>query len=343
MPSDYSRLMCWLVVYTLAFAAIYTAPETFVTLEIHGIGILQRVYSRIMKAVLGLLMVTAFAAAPGRATVLFGAYGSGSAAVQGNDNPFLLTQPLPKTGVGVVWVQAVQGGDIVVEVEGQPYCDNAPNLKPQHVYDMQVQLWLLRSNGTALAPHGTPTHVAVSNMGCSANPMQFSFTPVPNEDPIAVVLCVDGKLSVTALPGKAGGSAVQDAEKMKAVVLKVAGHEPELFLVGVDQHANSVSGSFQFRNEAVIAGILTHLSVTLDSYGSEAEAERGREISTVGTEMAPTGKDTFDGLPLTEWNGSGSSRILCRLGSTVINVMVSKAGDMPLVRRVLEGVVRDLR
>jgi hypothetical protein len=59
--------------------------------------------------------------------------------------------------------------------------------------------------------------------------------------------------------------------------------------------------------------------------------------------MAPTGKDTSHGLPLTEWNGSGSSRILCRVGPTVINVTVSKAGDMPLLRRVLEGVVRDVR
>jgi hypothetical protein len=168
--------------------------------------------------------------------------------------------------------------------------------------------------------------------------------PIPQEaNPVAVVLSVDGTLSVTALPGKAGGSTFLDAERMKSVFPKVAEHVPELFLARDYQNANSVTGFFRLCNDATTSSIPTSLRVTLDSYVSEAEAERGRQMSIVGTQMAPTGKDTFDGLPLTEWDVNGSSRILCRMGSTVINVMVSKAGDMPLVRRVLEGVVRDLR
>jgi hypothetical protein len=109
-----------------------------------------------MKAVLGLLMFTALAAVPGKAPIVPARnVGVGSERVQASDPPFLLTQPLPKTGVGVWWVQAVKGGYVVVDVEGQPYCDNTPTVKPQHLYDMQIQVWLLRSNGTALAPHGT--------------------------------------------------------------------------------------------------------------------------------------------------------------------------------------------
>jgi hypothetical protein len=293
-----------------------------------------------MKAVLGLLLLAALATAPGNAPLVL-ARSVGSDVVQESDNRFLLTQPPSRTGVGVVWVQAVPGGDVVVEVEGQPYCDNTPNVQPTHVYDMQVQVWLLRSNGTTLEPHGTPSHVGVSNLGCLANSMQFMFTPAPN--PVAVVLSVDGKLSVTALPGKDGGSAFLDAARMKAVFPKVAEHVPELFLERDDHNANSVTGYFRLRNDATISSIRTSLRVTLDSYVSEAEADRGRQMSIMGTQMAPTGKDTFDGLPLTEWDVNGSTRILCRVGSTVINVIMSEAGNMSLVRRVLEGVLRDLR
>ena len=106
----------------------------------------------------------------------------------------LLSQPVP----GTVSVTSVQEGraEVAVEIIGPgATCLNAPP-NPQPLSGMRIQVSLLRSDGGTTPQRTEPTRVAVSNLGCAADTMQFHFESTRPAAPVGVVLTVNGKSSV---------------------------------------------------------------------------------------------------------------------------------------------------
>ncbi|HEX5069997.1 MAG TPA: hypothetical protein VFV78_07245 [Vicinamibacterales bacterium] len=119
--------------------------------------------------------------------------------------PLLAAMPVR----GQVTVTSVQESstEVMVQIEGDPTC--APQMHVARTLaplsTMAIQAWLLRSDGAPTMQHRKPTGIRVGNGGCEADSMQFWFAPVRPARPIGIVISVNGKLTVTAVPMSSAG------------------------------------------------------------------------------------------------------------------------------------------
>jgi hypothetical protein len=81
-----------------------------------------------------------------------------------------------------------------VELDGDVH--QSRNLKPLSA--MRIQVWLLRTDGTALAQSQAPVSIGSAT---GVNTMRFTFAPVPAKEVAGVVVSEDGTLFVRAIKG----------------------------------------------------------------------------------------------------------------------------------------------
>jgi hypothetical protein len=111
----------------------------------------------------------------------------------------ILLQAPPIRGTVTVTSVDESSEGVMVQIDGDQTCDPAMALKPSTLGPLSkltLQVWLLRSDGTASTQSRPPTHVSVGNAGCQNDSMQFWFLPLSPARPVGVVLSVNGTLSV---------------------------------------------------------------------------------------------------------------------------------------------------
>lgn len=109
----------------------------------------------------------------------------------------LLGQQQITKDIALTKVQEAKG-TILVQLDGPVTCPFR-NLLPKKLSDMKVQVWLLQFDGTVLTQNETPQHTGWGNGGCFENAAQFYFH-ANSIDPVAVVISIDGNLSMHQIP-----------------------------------------------------------------------------------------------------------------------------------------------
>ena len=86
----------------------------------------------------------------------------------------------------------------MAELTGQDICTfKSPN--PRRLLDMAIQVWLLASDGTALAQSRKPEYVSAGNGGCKTNPAQFWIRATAS-DPMAIAINIEGEMFIRKIP-----------------------------------------------------------------------------------------------------------------------------------------------
>lgn len=103
-------------------------------------------------------------------------------------------------GVSITVVEQPDTGTqpafILVQLSGQSTPNGKTNPNPKPLSGMAIQLWLLRTDGTAVPQHGKPGFVGLSNMGEVTDMMSLLFEDAPTKDLAGVVVSVNGKFYV---------------------------------------------------------------------------------------------------------------------------------------------------
>lgn len=152
-------------------------------------SIAETVVAKVLEALIGELGGTA-------------GYSPGEPVVANQSGETMRVLLLAPAVPGAVSVTSVDEGrtEVVVQVNGPgATCLNAPP-NPEPLSGMNLQVWLLRSDGGTAVQGREPGHVSVSNMGCTGDTMQFHFESTRPAAPVAVVLSVNGMLSVREIP-----------------------------------------------------------------------------------------------------------------------------------------------
>jgi len=68
------------------------------------------------------------------------------------------------------------------------------NHPPPDVSSLGLQVWLLKTDGTAVHPRGKPSRIGIGNAGWDTDYMIYTFNKVPSNELAGIILQVKGKL-----------------------------------------------------------------------------------------------------------------------------------------------------
>ena len=131
----------------------------------------------------------------------------------------------------------------------------------------------------------------------------------------------------------------QSMPKAEAAVRNVPTRVSELVVSDVQTKGGSVIALYVALDKA-IATKPVPVSIVIETYASEDEAERQRAERVSRTSVGPSAVERRDGLTVSRWQ---KMRMNARVGTYVIDVSVHQERFFPLIDRIFDSLLRDLR
>jgi hypothetical protein len=101
---------------------------------------------------------------------------------------------LPNTGgLAVVPTSTAGSSDRTPGLDGESVREDLEFSRAQ-LHTRNVQVWILRSDGTSVPRIGPTTHIGVGSGGYQQDKMQFQFMRIPSTELSGVVVSVDGRM-----------------------------------------------------------------------------------------------------------------------------------------------------
>jgi hypothetical protein len=145
--------------------------------------------------------------------------------------------------------------------------------------------------------------------------------------------------------GQARGSptpASQTSAKTENVLRSLPTHVPELALADVRTHRNTAQAFYIPANEPNDDRTPNLMLISISSYDSEEEAQRGLEKGLFTTSVVPSQKETIKSVTVYKWNEYGSHRIFFQIGRSVIDISALRPPAEPMIMRVFDSLVQEL-
>jgi hypothetical protein len=134
--------------------------------------------------------------------------------------------------------------------------------------------------------------------------------------------------------------------KMKSVLTDLPANVPELAVANVvapdkntvmafynpASNPNEAHGPSGVPIDAVRTSqrVTWFLTITIEPYDSEDEAQHGLELSERLTQVSPTQKQDLNGVTIYKWDQSGTYRVLFRVATSVVNIDTSRPEARPI-------------